>query len=65
MGDSLHWHMYGVQLSYQITRGPSAVVTAAAWKFSGSSPALTFKFQRKKMLLSRSHVKIQYCGEPT
>ena len=29
-----------------------------------SSPNLNFKFQRNKMILSRSLVKIEYCGEP-
>ena len=33
-------------------------------EIAGSSPALAFKFQRNKMFLPRSLVKIQYCGEP-
>ena len=36
------------------------------WKVGDRSlnPTLAFKFQRKKMFLPRSLVKIQYCGEP-
>ena len=30
----------------------------------GSSPALSFRFQRNNKFLRRSLVKIQYCGEP-
>ena len=30
---------------------------------AGSNPTLAFKFQRNKMFLPRSHIKIQYCGE--
>ena len=35
-----------------------------ARKVSGSSPALVFKFQRNKMFLPCSLMKIKYCGEP-
>ena len=37
-----------------------------AWKVGdrGFDPTLAFKFQRNKMFLSRSLVKIQYYGEP-
>ena len=33
-------------------------------EFAGSFPDLAFKFQRNKMFLPRSLIKIQYCGEP-
>ena len=33
-------------------------------EIAGSNSTLDFKFQRKKMFLPRSLVKIQYCGEP-
>ena len=35
-----------------------------AWKVADSNPILAFKFQRNKMFLPRSLVKIKYCGEP-
>ena len=34
-------------------------------KITGSNPTLAFKFQRNKIYLPRSLVKIQYCGEHT
>ena len=36
------------------------------WKseIAGSNPTLALKFQRNKLFLPRSHVKILYCGEP-
>ena len=33
-------------------------------EIAGSNPTLAVKFQRNKMFLPRSLVKIQYCGEP-
>ena len=49
-----------------ITCGPA---WCSSWSFllkkseiAGSNPSLAFKFQRNKMILSRSAVKIQYCG---
>ena len=33
-------------------------------EITGSNPTLVFKFQRNKIFLPHSLVKIQYCGEP-
>ena len=33
-----------------------------AWKVAGAKTTLAFKFQRNKVFLPRSLVKIQYCG---
>ena len=44
--------------------GPGGVGKAACLEIAGSKPALAFKFQRNKMCLPCSFVKIQYCGEP-
>ena len=49
-------------LNSQSTEG--GVVKSACLEIAGSKPALSFKFQRNKMCLPCSLVKIQYCGEP-
>ena len=38
-------------------------VKLPAWK-AGLSPAVAFKFQRNKLFLPYSLVKIEYCGKP-
>ena len=48
---------------YENRGGPGAVVKAACLESAGSSLALALMFQENKMLLARSLVKIQYCGE--
>ena len=45
-------------------RGIGTVVKAACLESRRSSPTLAFKFQRNKMFLPCSLVRLQYCGEP-
>ena len=41
-----------------------AVCLLGKSEIPGSTPALAFKFQRNKMFLPCSLIKIRYCGEP-
>ena len=56
---TLHKWLFSVECHNR--RGPCLLRKS---KMTGSNPTMVFKFQRNKMFLPRSLVKIQYCGEP-
>ena len=66
----VRWHVRQPQFLYLslfiFLLCPGAVIKVACLESQivGSSPALAFKFQRNKMFLPRSLMKIPYCVEP-